>query len=60
MNRYALICRLFWPAMFILTGMLALLNQANILHWDKSWPLYLILWGVMKLAQRAALANCET
>ncbi len=59
MNRYALICRLFWPAMLILTGMLALLNQANILHWDKSWPLYLILWGVLKLAQRAALANCE-
>ena len=59
MNRYALICRLFWPAMLIMTGMLALLNQANILRWDKSWPLYLILWGVLKLAQRAALANCE-
>lgn len=59
MNRYALICRLTGPAMLILTGVLALLNQANILSWGKSWPLYLILWGVLKLAQRAALASCE-
>jgi hypothetical protein len=33
-----------------------LLNQADILSWGKSWPFFLILAGVMALAERAALA----
>ena len=60
MNRYSLLCRLTGPAMIILTGVLALLNQAHILSWGKSWPLYLITLGVLKLAQRAALSQIET
>jgi hypothetical protein len=58
-NRYTLLCRLTWPAMLLLTGVLALMNEANILQWHKSWPLYLILWGVLKLAQRAALSSMD-
>jgi hypothetical protein len=40
-----------------LVGVLALLNQADILTWGRSWPLYLILAGVLLLAERAALAS---
>jgi hypothetical protein len=56
MNRYILIRRLRGPAFLLLVGVLALLNQANILGWGKSWPLFLILWGVLLLAERTALA----
>ena len=56
MSRYILIRRLRGPAFLLLVGVIALLAQAHILGWDKSWPLYLILWGVLMLAERAALA----
>jgi hypothetical protein len=56
MNRYILIRRLRGPAYLLLIGALALLNQADILSWGKSWPFFLILAGVLALAERAALA----
>ncbi len=57
MSRYILIRRLRGPAFLLLVGALALLNQADILSWGKSWPLFLILAGVFALAERAALAS---
>jgi hypothetical protein len=57
MNRYILIRRLRGPAYLLLVGVMALLAQAHILSWGKSWPLYLILGGVLLLAERAALAG---
>jgi hypothetical protein len=57
MNRYMMIRRLRGPAYLLLVGALALLNQADILSWGKSWPLFLILAGVLLLAERAALAT---
>ena len=57
MNRYILIRRLRGPAWLLLIGVLALLNQANILRWGHAWPLFLILAGVLLLAERAALAS---
>jgi hypothetical protein len=56
MSRYILIRRLRGPAFLLLVGVNALLAQAHILSWSKSWPLFLILWGVMLLAERAAMA----
>jgi hypothetical protein len=56
MSRYIMIRRLRGPAFLLLVGALALLNQANILHWGKSWPCFLILAGVLALAERAAMA----
>jgi hypothetical protein len=56
MSRYVMIRRLRGPAFLLLVGINALLAQANILGWGKSWPLYLILAGVLALAERAALA----
>ena len=56
MNRYILIRRLRGPAFLLLVGVNALLAQAHILGWGESWPFYLILAGVLLLAERAALA----
>ncbi len=57
MNRYILIRRLTWPAILILAGVVALLHEADLVSfWSLFVPLFLILIGVLKLAQRAALA----
>ena len=56
MNRYILIRRLRVPAFLLLVGVNALLANANILGWGESWPFFLILAGVLLLAERAALA----
>lgn len=56
MNSWLLIRRLRGPAFLILVGVTALLNQWGVLSFSRSWPLYLILAGVIGLAERAALA----
>lgn len=57
MNRYILIRRLTGPAVLLLIGVLALLAQADVIRfWPLFWPLLLILIGVLKLAERAALS----
>jgi hypothetical protein len=57
MSRYVMIRRLRGPAFLLLIGVLALLNQADILSWGKSWPFFLILAGLLALAESAALAS---
>ncbi len=57
MSRFMIISRLRWPAILLLTGVIALLDQADILSWSRAWPLYLILFGVLALAERATLAS---
>ena len=42
MSRYLIVCRLRWPALLLLTGVIALLDQMDILTWGRAWPLYLI------------------
>lgn len=56
MNRYILIRRLTGPSILLLLGVVALLHQADLVSWSIFLPLFLILLGVLKLAQRAALA----
>jgi Domain of unknown function (DUF5668) len=55
MNSWLLIRRLRGPSFLILVGITALLNQWGVLSFSRSWPLYLILAGVMGLAERAAM-----
>jgi len=57
MSRYLLIRRLRGPAFLLLLGILALLHQTGAVDhfWRWFWPLSLILWGVLLLAERAAL-----
>lgn len=56
MNRYILIRRLMGPSILLLLGIVALLSQAHVVHFYLFFPLLLILIGVLKLAERAALA----
>jgi cell wall-active antibiotic response 4TMS protein YvqF len=57
MNRYILIRRLRWPAVLLLLGTILLLHEADLVEfWPLFFPLLLILIGVLKLAERAALA----
>jgi hypothetical protein len=57
MNRYILIRRLKGPAILLLLGTILLMHEAGLLDfWSLFIPLLLILIGVLKLAERAALA----
>jgi hypothetical protein len=57
MSRYVLIRRLRGPAFLLLIGIVALLHQTGVVYhmWRLFWPLALILWGLLLLAERAAL-----
>ena len=57
MSRYILIRRLRGPAFLLLVGVNAILAQSHMLGWGESWPFYLILAGLLLLAERAALAS---
>ena|ERR1700754_2379071 len=59
MNQYIFLQRIQGPAMLLTFGLTALLDQWHIMNFGRSWPLYLIVLGVLKLAQRAALINAE-
>ncbi len=59
MNQYIFLHRIQGPALLLTFGLCALLDQWDVLSFGRSWPLYLIVLGVLKLAQRAALANAE-
>lgn len=54
MNQWYAIRRLRGPAFLILIGILLLLEQCHIMNFGKSWPLLLILGGLLRLAERAA------
>lgn len=56
MNRWYRIHRLRGAVFLILVGVLALLSQWNILRLRESWPLFLIVFGLLMLAERTAWA----
>jgi hypothetical protein len=55
--QWLLIRRLRGPAYLLTFGVTALLHQWDILGFSQSWPLYLIVAGLLTLAERAALAS---
>ena len=57
MTQWLLIRRLRGPAFLLLIGVMALLQEWGDFGFSRSWPLLLILAGVMSLAERAALAQ---
>jgi cell wall-active antibiotic response 4TMS protein YvqF len=59
MNQYLFLHRIQGPALLLTFGVTALLDQWDIMSFGRSWPLYLIVLGILKLAQRAALMNAE-
>ena len=56
MNTWLLV-RQLGPAFLTLLGITALLDQWGVLSFSRSWPLYLILAGILGLAERAAIAT---
>ena len=59
MNPYLFIHRIKGPAMLLVFGITALLNEWDVLSFGRSWPLYLIVFGVLQLAERAAWAQYQ-
>ncbi|HEY1411522.1 MAG TPA: hypothetical protein VGF36_05240 [Rhodopila sp.] len=57
MNGWMLIRRLRGPAFLLMFGVTALLHEWHILSFGQSWPLYLVLAGVLALAERAAFTG---
>ena len=47
------------PVWLILLGMLLLLNNFNILRWGRSWPLLLIVGGLLAFFERTALNDAS-
>jgi hypothetical protein len=60
MNRWLLIRRLRGPAFLLMFGVTALLHEWHILSFGQSWPLYLVLAGVLALAERAAFETPDS
>lgn len=56
MNRWYQIRRLRGAVILILVGVLALLNQWNILRWHTSWPIILIVLGLLMVLERAVFS----
>jgi hypothetical protein len=59
MNRYLFLHRVRGPLMLVVFGVTALLNQWGWLTWSESWPLYLIAFGLLQLAERAAWSQAQ-
>ena len=57
MNQYYFLHRMKWPALLVVFGITALLDEYDVIPFSHSWPLYLIVFGVMTLAERALLAQ---
>ncbi len=52
--RLRLLSALRGPVWIVLVGILYFLADFHILGWDRSWPLFIILAGVMTMLQRTA------
>lgn len=57
MNPYLFIHRIKWPAMLLVFGITALLDEFDVISYGRSWPLYLIVFGVLMLAERTFIAQ---
>ncbi|HEX4036542.1 MAG TPA: hypothetical protein VHX37_00675 [Acidobacteriaceae bacterium] len=57
MNQYIFLRRMRAPIMLLIFGITAILDEYTGVHYAESWPLYIIAWGVLKLAENAILAQ---
>lgn len=59
MNRFFLIHRLRWPAVLLLAGSILLLEELGLIEhfWKLFIPLFLIVMGVLLLAERMSLTS---
>ena len=55
------VVRALWASVWLFAvGVLLLLNEFDIVQWHRSWPLFIILAGVMGLLQRAASSSAAS
>lgn len=57
MNQYLFLRRMRGPIFLLVFGITALLDEYTGVGYGMSWPLYIIAWGVLKLAENAILAQ---
>lgn len=57
MNQYIFLRRMRGPIMLLVFGITAILAEYTRVGYAESWPLYIIAWGVLKLAENAILAQ---
>lgn len=57
MNQYLFLRRMRAPIMLLVFGVTAILDEYAGIHYSKSWPLYIIAWGLLMLAERVSLAQ---
>ncbi|HEX4066693.1 MAG TPA: hypothetical protein VHZ09_11780 [Acidobacteriaceae bacterium] len=57
MNQYIFLRRMRGPIMLLVFGVTAILAEYTRIGYADSWPLYIIAWGVLKLAENAILAQ---
>ena len=57
MNQYLFLRRMRGPIMLLVFGITAILDEYTGIHYSRSWPLYIIVWGLLKLAENAILAQ---
>ena len=57
MNQYLFLRRMRGPIFLLIFGITALLDEYTGISYSMSWPLYIIAWGVIKLAENAILAQ---
>lgn len=57
MNGYLFLRRMRGPIFLLTFGVTAILDVYTNIDYGRSWPLYIIVWGVLKLAENAILAQ---
>jgi hypothetical protein len=57
MNQYLFLRRMRGPIFLLTFGITAILDVYTPIDYGKSWPLYLIVWGLLKVAENAILAQ---
>jgi hypothetical protein len=57
MNQYLFLRRMRGPIILLTFGITAILDEYAGISYGHSWPLYVIVWGLLKLAENAILAQ---
>jgi hypothetical protein len=57
MNQYLFLRRMRAPIMLLTFGITAILDEYAGISYAHSWPLYIIVWGLLKLAENAILVQ---
>jgi len=55
MNQYLFLRRMRGPIILLTFGVTAILDEYAGISYAHSWPLYIIVWGLLKLAENAIL-----